>query len=271
MELYITRHGQTKANVEKYMQGQTPGELTEEGCLQAKKFGIYYKDIKFDEIYCSDLLRAKKSLEIILNESIYKDQYKDKVIFTDKIREINCKSLEYQPCSLYHKLKHSPPNRYRFISTAPEDETYIDIFYRTSLFLDDLIHKYISNKYSSGINKENVYKLNEEANKISRDNVVSLWKEKKLTVDNSDKSTELKKILVLCHGGAIAEIMNNILYRMKKNVTIQRIVSENTGLFVVQIYQKETTKDKDVFGDNDLIFNFKLFNDVTHLNIKDDE
>ena len=61
MELYITRHGQIKANVENYMQGQTPGELTEEGYKQAKKFGIYYKDIKFDKIYCSDLLRAKKN------------------------------------------------------------------------------------------------------------------------------------------------------------------------------------------------------------------
>ena len=66
MELYITRHGQTKANVEKYMQGQTPGELTEEGCLQAKKFGIYYKDIKFDEIYCSDLLYIKTNIKIKL-------------------------------------------------------------------------------------------------------------------------------------------------------------------------------------------------------------
>ena len=45
MELYITRHGQTKANIEQYMQGQTPGELTSEGCEQAKKFGIYYKDM----------------------------------------------------------------------------------------------------------------------------------------------------------------------------------------------------------------------------------
>ena len=56
MELYIIRHGQTKANVEKYMQGQTPGELTNTGCEQAKKFGSFYKEVKFDEIYCSDLL-----------------------------------------------------------------------------------------------------------------------------------------------------------------------------------------------------------------------
>ena len=58
---------------------------------------------------------------------------------------------------------------------------------------------------------------------------------------------------------------------MKKNVTIQRVVSENTGLFVVQIYQKEISKEKDALVDNDLIFNFKLFNDITHLNINDDK
>ena len=45
MEIYITRHGQTKGNVEQYMQGQLPGELTIEGCQQAKKFGIFYKDM----------------------------------------------------------------------------------------------------------------------------------------------------------------------------------------------------------------------------------
>ena len=266
MELYITRHGQTKANVEKYMQGQTPGELTEVGYLQAKKFGQYYKDIKFDEIYCSDLLRAKKSLEIILNENIYKSEYKDIITYTDKIREINCKSLEYKPSSLYHKLKNSPPSRYRFISTGPQDETYIDIFYRTSLFLDNLIFKNISNKYSSGINKENVCQLNEEAKKISDDNVITLWKEKKLSIIGDNKNRKLKKILILCHGGAIAEIINNILYRMKKCVTVQRVLSENTGLFVVQIYLKDNSKNKEVLNDNDLIFNFKLFNNINHLN-----
>ena len=267
MELYITRHGQTKGNVEQFMQGQTPGELTEEGCLQAKQFGIYYKNIKFDEIYCSDLLRAKKTLEIILNENIYKEEYEGIITYTDKIREINCKSLEYQPVSVYHKLKNCSAEKYRFFLTAPQDETYIDIFYRTSLFLDDLIHKYISNEYSSGINKENVYKLNEEANKISDKNVIALWKDKKLSVDNN-KNCELKKILVLSHGGAIAEIMNNILFRMKKIVTFRRVASENTGLFVIQIYPKKKRKEKEMLNDSDLVFNFKLFNDINHLNKK---
>ena len=214
MELYITRHGQTKANVGLYMQGQSPGELTSEGCKQAKLFGIYYKNIKFDEIYCSDLLRAKKTLEIILNENINKD---NSVIYSENLREINVQSLVNKPCSLDQKLRNNPPEKYRFNLTDKNDETFIDVFYRISQFLDGLIHKNISENYNSGINKENVYKLNEEANKISADNFVNLYNEGKLTYRNVNKNDKiLKKILILCHGRAISEIMNNILL----NVTL---------------------------------------------------
>ena len=108
MEIYLTRHGQTKANVEHYMQGQLPGELTSEGMNQAKAFGQHYKDIKFDEIYCSDLLRAQKTLEIILTENNYKEEYNNKVIYSEKLREINAKSLEYKPVSLEQKIRNNP-------------------------------------------------------------------------------------------------------------------------------------------------------------------
>ena len=153
MELYITRHGQTKANVEQYMQGQSPGELTSKGCEQAKKFGIYYKNIKFDEIYYSDLLRAKKTLEIILNENINKDY---SIIYSENLREINVQSLVNKPCSLDQKLRNNPPDKYRFNLTDKNDETFIDVFYRISQFLDGLIQKNISENYNSGINKENI-------------------------------------------------------------------------------------------------------------------
>ena len=89
--------------------------------------------------------------------------------------------------------------------------------------MDGLIQKNISENYNSGINKENVYKLNEEANKISADNFVNLYNDGKLTyknINNNDK--KLKKILILCHGGAISEIMNNILYRLKKMLQLKK-------------------------------------------------
>ena len=262
MELYITRHGQTKANIEHFMQGQSPGELTSEGFEQAKKFGIYYKNIKFDEIYCSDLLRAKKTLEIILNENINKDY---SVTYSENLREINVQSLVNKPCSLDQKLRNNPPEKYRFNLTDKNDETFIDVFYRISQFLDGLIQKNISENYNSGINKENVYKLNEEANKISADNFVNLYNEGKLTYRNVNKNDKiLKKILILCHGGAISEIMNNILYRLKNNVTVKKINSENTCLYIVKIFPKENKNI--ILSNKDLIYSFDLFNDISHLN-----
>ncbi len=53
---------------------------------------------------------------------------------------------------------------------------------------------------------------------------------------------------------------------MKKSVTLKRVFSQNTGLFVVQIFLKNNDKEKDIIKDDDLIFNFELFNDTKHLN-----
>ena len=267
MELYITRHGQTKANIEQYMQGQTPGELTSEGCEQAKKFGIYYKDMIFDEIYCSDILRAKRTLEIILDENNHKEQNSNIITYTEKLREINCKSLEYKSCELDNKLRNNPPERYRFNLTGELDETFIDVFYRISQFLDFLIRKNISKGYNSGISKDNVYKLNEEAKVISSDDFINLWNNGKLSYkeNNINNNMKFKKILILCHGGAISELINNILYRTRKNVTPKRLKSENTGLYILKIFPKDN-KEK-ILCDNDIIFSFSLVNDITHLNI----
>ena len=266
MELYITRHGQTKANVEKYMQAQTPGELTTEGCEQAKKFGQYYKNMKFDEIYCSDILRAKKTLEFILDENIQKEDNTKLITYTEKLREINCQSLINKPCSLEIELRSNPAPRFRFNLTGEGDETFIDVFYRISQFLDELIQKNISKDYNSGITKENVYKLNEDAKIISIDNFNSLWKDGKLTDnnDNSKNNIEFKKILIVCHGGAISELFNNFLFRMSNNVIIKRIKTSNTGLSIIRIYPKK--RNGKIVSNKDIIFSFKLVDDTTHLN-----
>ena len=267
MELYIIRHGQTKSNIEKYMQGQTPGELTLEGCEQAKKFGIYYKNMKFDEIYCSDLLRAKRTLEIILNESNHKQHNESVITYTEKLREINAKSLEYKPCSLDNDLRNNPPERYRFNLTGENDETFVDVFFRISQFLDLLIQKNISKNYISGITKEKVYKLNEKSKVISSENFIKLWEEGKLSYksnSNTNNNIKFKKIFILCHGGAIFEMVNNILFRTKNNVILKRLKSMNTGLYVVKIFPKKNKENTQ--NDKDIIFSFSLVNDIAHLN-----
>ena len=56
--LYLVRHGETVDNVRQIMQGQTQGELTENGILQARQVAEDLKDIPFDAIIASDLKRS---------------------------------------------------------------------------------------------------------------------------------------------------------------------------------------------------------------------
>ncbi len=63
--IYIARHGQTEWNAKGKIQGHTDSPLTKEGVAQAKNLAHELKDIKFDAAYSSDLLRAKKTAEIV--------------------------------------------------------------------------------------------------------------------------------------------------------------------------------------------------------------
>ena len=58
MILILTRHGETVLNKQGILQGHLPGELTDEGIMQAKKLAKRLKDEKIDAIYSSDLKRA---------------------------------------------------------------------------------------------------------------------------------------------------------------------------------------------------------------------
>lgn len=65
---YIVRHGETEWNVAGIMQGQSDSPLTKNGISQAKNLAKKLKSVKFDEVFSSDLLRAKRTAEIIAAE-----------------------------------------------------------------------------------------------------------------------------------------------------------------------------------------------------------
>lgn len=62
--IYLVRHGETKWNVRGRLQGHTDAPLTRKGKRQARKLGRLLKDIHFDAVYSSDLLRAKRTAQI---------------------------------------------------------------------------------------------------------------------------------------------------------------------------------------------------------------
>ena len=68
--LTIVRHGQSEANKKRIIQGWTHDTtLTDLGVKQAKAAGQALKDVKFHQAYSSDLKRANKTCQIILEEN----------------------------------------------------------------------------------------------------------------------------------------------------------------------------------------------------------
>ena len=88
MEIYIVRHGETKWNKEKRLQGSTDILLSDAGRDLAIKTGHALMDTPIDKIYSSPLKRAYETAVLIRNG-------RDIEIITDeRIRELNFGSFE---------------------------------------------------------------------------------------------------------------------------------------------------------------------------------
>lgn len=93
MKIWVTRHGQTKYNKQKLMQGLTDEPLNEIGIEQAKKARDTIKDVQFDAVYASPLDRAITTAAIIGNVP------KEKVIVDPRIIEVDFG--KYELCSYF--------------------------------------------------------------------------------------------------------------------------------------------------------------------------
>jgi len=63
---YIVRHGQTEWNLEHRLQGHMDSPLTDEGLAQAREIAKQFAGISFDAVFSSDVLRAKRTADIIV-------------------------------------------------------------------------------------------------------------------------------------------------------------------------------------------------------------
>ena len=90
MLIYIVRHGETKANVDGYLQGWSDDPLNENGIRLAEITGQNMKGIRFDQCISSPLSRAMETAEIMLRES----GNQISIITDDRLREINFGDFE---------------------------------------------------------------------------------------------------------------------------------------------------------------------------------
>ena len=68
MDIYLIRHGETDYNRGKRLQGVTDIPLNQRGIDLAEKTAAGLRDISFDKIFTSPLIRARKTAEIIRGE-----------------------------------------------------------------------------------------------------------------------------------------------------------------------------------------------------------
>ena len=67
--LVLVRHGQSQWNLENRFTGWVDVDLTPKGESEAKSAGQKLRGVKFDKAYTSELKRAQRTLEIILDET----------------------------------------------------------------------------------------------------------------------------------------------------------------------------------------------------------
>ncbi len=135
--IYVVRHGETEWNVKDIIMGHKDSPLTRKGKKQARNIASNLRSEKFDSIFSSDLLRAKRTAEIIALEH-------NLVIKTSKLlREKTWGSWEGKLVKRYRKELQSVFEKYQRLSekkkhtfrVAKDIETNEEIAIRLITFL----------------------------------------------------------------------------------------------------------------------------------------
>lgn len=136
MVIYLVRHGETDANKNKIMQGQTQNlQLNETGIRQATNLKNKLKDIKFDACFTSPLIRAWSTAMILVGDRV--EIKEDK-----RLIERYLGNLEGKDRKTYNASKYWD---YSLNSNDEDVESIQDIFKRCNSLINDLKDKYNNN------------------------------------------------------------------------------------------------------------------------------
>ena len=130
------RHGKTEWNSKHKLQGRTDIPLNEEGKLMAEKAHDEYKNINFDVCYCSPLIRALETAEIVLKD-------RNIPIITDE-RLVEMSFGEYEGIENSFQIPDCPINVIfqepaNYVTSVGGAETFSELYARTGEFLKEII------------------------------------------------------------------------------------------------------------------------------------
>ena len=92
MKVYVIRHGESETNLNKKWTGWLDVHLTDKGIKDAKKAGEFLKNVTFDKIFTSDLVRAIETAQNAIANCNYEP--------SPLLREINVGTLANKPLSV---------------------------------------------------------------------------------------------------------------------------------------------------------------------------
>ena len=131
-EIYCVRHGQSVHNQEQTIAGQLDSELTPLGFEDARSVANALGRSDFDIVYCSDLLRARQTAEIIMTTL----RVSCPVVYSPLIRELDYGRFTEKPVTETFQVlnyKRLPDRRY------PDGESFYDLQERVREFLGQVL------------------------------------------------------------------------------------------------------------------------------------
>lgn len=112
-KIYLIRHGQTPANQGKSFQGRLDIPLNDVGLAQAEAMATYMEQNPVDVIYCSSLIRARQTAEVLA-----KHKQNVPVIPLDELQEVSFGSWEGLA---YSYIGQQWPEDFKTFLTKPEE------------------------------------------------------------------------------------------------------------------------------------------------------
>lgn len=133
MKIYLVRHGETDWNQAGLLQGQTDIALSAQGLEQAREAAERLKEVPFEIAFCSPLIRAKRTAEIIIGER--------KITLTtdERLRELNFGPWEGVDIRTIRDAASQPFTNPGSYIPPVGAESFAQLYHRSGEFVDQVL------------------------------------------------------------------------------------------------------------------------------------
>ncbi|XP_014063801.1 fructose-2,6-bisphosphatase TIGAR B [Salmo salar] len=146
--LTVVRHGETQYNKEKLLQGQgVDTSLSEPGLQQAEAAGLYLRELRFSNVFVSNLQRARQTAEIIMRNNVHSSGVE--MVFDPLLRERGFGIAEGRPKEDLKNMANAAGQSCRDY-TPPGGETLEQVRLRCKKFLKSLYQRMVDDHGCSG-------------------------------------------------------------------------------------------------------------------------